>query len=80
MDHYAVLGVERGATGAAIRVAYRKAATIHHPDKGGDPEFLKKLPIEVLGDDKGGAADATRSSAVSGRASTGISRPTRQQS
>ena len=54
MDHYQILGVDRGATAAAVRLAYRKAAQIHHPDKGGDPkEFLKiAAAIEVLGDEK----------------------------
>lgn len=34
-DLYAVLGVERAATGAEIRRAYRKLALQHHPDRAG---------------------------------------------
>ncbi|PSC68446.1 dnaJ-like protein subfamily C member 10 isoform X1 isoform B [Micractinium conductrix] len=32
-DHYAALGVQRDATEAQLRKAYRKAALRHHPDK-----------------------------------------------
>lgn len=35
-DHYATLGVQRGATPDEIKKAYRKMASVHHPDKGGD--------------------------------------------
>eukprot|EP00045_Choanoeca_perplexa_P008394 m.77631 g.77631 ORF g.77631 m.77631 type:complete len:263 (-) comp14477_c0_seq1:2442-3230(-) len=31
--YYELLGIERSATGADIKKAYRKAALIHHPDK-----------------------------------------------
>lgn len=35
-DHYSTLGVERGASADDIKKAYRKMASQHHPDKGGD--------------------------------------------
>lgn len=38
-DPYAVLGVERGASEAEIKSAFRRLAVQHHPDKNpGDPE------------------------------------------
>lgn len=36
MDYYAVLGVNKDATPDEIKKAYRKLASQHHPDKGGD--------------------------------------------
>ena len=52
-DHYKVLGVDRNATVEQIRAAWRAACFQHHPDKGGDPEFMKlvNLAWEVLGDE-----------------------------
>lgn len=35
---YTVLGVEKDATPAQIKKAYRKAALLHHPDRGGDAD------------------------------------------
>lgn len=35
-DHYATLGIGRGASDAEIKRAYRRLASQHHPDKGGD--------------------------------------------
>jgi len=36
MDHYSTLGVDRNASPEDIKRAYRKLASQHHPDKGGD--------------------------------------------
>ena len=51
-DHYAVLGVQRGATAAAIKAAYRALVKRHHPDAGGDDQRILALNAawEVLGD------------------------------
>ena len=36
MTHYATLGVGENANADEIKKAYRKLASQHHPDKGGD--------------------------------------------
>ena len=36
MDHYSTLGVAKNATPDEIKKAYRKLASQHHPDKGGE--------------------------------------------
>eukprot|EP00931_Biecheleriopsis_adriatica_P092077 TRINITY_DN658_c0_g3_i1.p1 TRINITY_DN658_c0_g3~~TRINITY_DN658_c0_g3_i1.p1 ORF type:complete len:530 (+),score=162.50 TRINITY_DN658_c0_g3_i1:65-1591(+) len=49
---YKVLEVEKNASDAEIKKAYRKLAVKHHPDKGGDPEKFKEITraYEVLSD------------------------------
>jgi len=49
---YEVLGLERGASDADVKKAYRKLAMKHHPDKGGDPEQFKKIQAayDILSD------------------------------
>lgn len=43
MDHYTVLGVNREATPDEIKKAYRKLASQHHPDKGGDTAKFQQI-------------------------------------
>jgi curved DNA-binding protein len=43
MDPYSILGVNRGATDKEIKQAYRRAASKHHPDKGGDEAEFKRV-------------------------------------
>jgi len=49
---YRCLDVEKNASEADIKKAYRKLAVKHHPDKGGDPEKFKEITraYEVLSD------------------------------
>merc|ERR1719316_2616015 len=49
---YKLLEVEKNASEAEIKKAYRKLAVKHHPDKGGDPEKFKEITraYEVLSD------------------------------
>jgi DnaJ-class molecular chaperone len=43
MDHYQTLGVAKTATPDEIKKAYRKLASQHHPDKGGDTATFQKI-------------------------------------
>ena len=59
-DFYAILKVSPEATFAEIRTAYRRAALLSHPDKGGSQEDFVKVAkaFEVLsrvGDDHAGS-------------------------
>lgn len=51
-DLYGLLGIERSASQAEIKTAYRRQAAAHHPDKGGDVrQFLAiKKAYEILSD------------------------------
>jgi len=40
VNHYEVLGIEKTATPAAIKKAYKRMAKKHHPDKGGDSQQM----------------------------------------
>ena len=43
MDHYQTLGVAKTATPDEIKKSYRKLASQHHPDKGGDTSTFQKI-------------------------------------
>ena len=51
-DHYATLGVARSATEDEIKRAFRRLASQHHPDKGGDTQKFQEIQAayHVLGD------------------------------
>lgn len=52
VEYYSILGVEKTASEADIKKAYRKLASKLHPDKGGSKEEFQKLQeaYSVLGD------------------------------
>lgn len=52
MDHYQTLGIKKGASPDEIKLAYRKLASVHHPDKGGDTAMFQKIQeaYETLSD------------------------------
>jgi DnaJ-class molecular chaperone len=43
MSHYQTLGVAKTATPDEIKKSYRKLASQHHPDKGGDTTTFQKI-------------------------------------
>ena len=53
-DHYAALGVPRTASADEIKRAFRKLASQHHPDKGGDTAKFQGIQAAyaVLGDEQ----------------------------
>lgn len=53
-DYYGILGVDRNATAEDIKKAYRRLASQHHPDKGGDTAQFQQIQeaYAVLGDEQ----------------------------
>ena len=53
-NHYQTLGVNRDATTDQIKRAYRRLASQHHPDKGGDKAKFQEIQsaYAILGDDQ----------------------------
>lgn len=53
-DYYQILGVDRSASPEDIKRAYRKLASTHHPDKGGDTARFQQIQeaYAVLGDEQ----------------------------
>lgn len=51
-DYYATLGVAKTATADEIKRAFRKLASQHHPDKGGDTQKFQEIQAayDTLGD------------------------------
>lgn len=51
-DYYDILGIPRDASEEQVRVAYKRKALEHHPDKGGDKEQFQKIKeaYETLAD------------------------------
>jgi curved DNA-binding protein len=51
-DHYATLGVAKTATADEIKRAFRKLASQHHPDKGGNTQKFQEIQAayDTLGD------------------------------
>jgi DnaJ-class molecular chaperone len=58
MSHYETLGISKTATPDEIKKAYRKLASKHHPDKGGDTAQFQKIEeaYRVLSDPEQRAA------------------------
>lgn len=42
-EWWEVLGVHQGAHGDAVKAAYRKLASVNHPDRGGDPKVMAEI-------------------------------------
>ena len=42
-DYYQILGIDKSASAEDIKRAYRRLASQHHPDKGGNEDEFKKI-------------------------------------
>ncbi len=51
-NYYDILEIERTSDEAAIKKGYRKAALIHHPDKGGSDDMFQQVheAFQILSD------------------------------
>ena len=67
-NHYQTLGVDRNAGPDEIKRAYRKLASQHHPDKGGDKVKFQEIQsaYSILGDDQKRAEDDNPMSRMNG--------------
>jgi curved DNA-binding protein len=45
IQHYRTLGISPGASEEEIKKAYRKLASVHHPDKGGDTKKFQEIQV-----------------------------------
>jgi curved DNA-binding protein len=54
MDHYSRLGVAKNATTDDIKKAYRRLASVNHPDRGGNTADFQKIQqaYDILSDQK----------------------------
>jgi curved DNA-binding protein len=43
MDYYDILKISKSASAEEIKSAYKKLVKEHHPDRGGDAEYFKKI-------------------------------------
>jgi DnaJ-class molecular chaperone len=52
MNYYSILGLQKGCSQEEIKKAYRKLASQHHPDKGGDTATFQNVQAayEILSD------------------------------
>jgi DnaJ-class molecular chaperone len=53
-DYYTILNVSKTASQSEIKIAFRKLALEHHPDKGGDSDKFKDIneAYEILSDEE----------------------------
>ena len=42
---YAILGLDKGASQEDIKAAYQTMRSLHHPDKGGNTERMKRINV-----------------------------------
>lgn len=70
MDYYKILNIAENASKDEIKTAYRKLASKHHPDRGGDTATFQNIQqaYDVLSDDRKRAEyDASKHGAFAGQ-------------